>query len=191
MGLKKMSRQEAHCVARDIATKAFAHLFIPHTNAMTELCYDIYVDFLTRANIGAEQLKVLGEFDMVNLCDNHLRIYFQTPSGQHVGSEHVSPEGKLLPLISNTITCKSPAFISGYRDLLAAAQPLREKHAALVEELTNALEGQSATRAMKEWPEAAAIIADYFGLAMPQPLPKPLEALLARHMPLLPAPAAS
>lgn len=187
MGTKKIKWHEAREIGRKISNKAFEHLTAPlevKRNAVAGLCYQAVLD-----NIGcpAGVLKAAGFAEETNMVQIDLTNNYgnQTTISYSVSEDRariIRPSGYHAEL-----KLSHDELYDKYMDVEVLLNPLEQKRDALMSELQSQVEGKTATQAMKNWPEAADIIADVLQLGSPA-MTVPLEQLLARFLPALPAP---
>ncbi len=187
MGTKKIKRHEARDIGRRIAEKAFEHLITPlevKRNAVTGLCYQAVLDTI---GCPAGVLLASGFAEETNMVRIDLSNNYgnQTATYHSVGSDRprlIRPSGysAKLKLVDDDLYEK-------YMEVEVLLKPYDSKRDALMSELQSQVEGKTATQAMKNWPEAAEIIADVLQIGSPA-MTVPLEQLLARFLPALPAP---
>lgn len=187
MGTKKIKWHEARDIGRRIADKAFEHLTTPlevKRNAVAGLCYQAVLDTIgcpagvLLASGFAEETNMV-QIDLSNSYGNQITTRYRVdsdcprlvrPSGYHTEMKLVDDD-----------------LYEKYMDIEVLLSPYESKREELMLEIQSQVEGKTANQAMKNWPEAAEIIADVLQLGSPA-MTVPLEQLLARFLPALPAP---
>lgn len=187
MAAKKINWRLAHNIATAIADKAFDHLKSPLETELEKFADEAY-EIIVPAIKACEPFRLTKKDDVV-------RIQITNSESEIEDDEHfkidVYKRGKDIPFVK---TWHSYAVVYN-PDLFERAKPvyerlteLNQKRFRLFEELKSQLEGKTISAAMKAWPEAADIIAEMAGVTEGVPLTTPLEVLLARFLPMLPAP---
>jgi hypothetical protein len=201
MSTKKIKDWEARQIATDIATKAFEHLINPREDALRKVAqgaYDETMTFLHLLNDEYEQKLVdagvltRGTFCCVKFvgieCEGDENEFLL---GGHNEYDHrkgcwITSFPEIFPTTGLNVRKQewNDEFLRLYNDL----QPFILKRNALAEEIFKQIDGRTCNYVMKEWPEAAPFVIKACKLKTPVPLFKPLENLLARFLPALPAP---
>lgn len=190
MSQSKMNSYEASCIAKTIAVKAFAHVLDPLDKEVNFYLYGCYCKIMTSERIEHHVQYGMGEYADKITVKVHVPCA-DNPSGERTYEEAISSD--VLDL------CKTsrwgPDFVfftieetSEYTRLCAKRAPWRTHRDELAKELVRQLSGRSAKQSMKDWPEAADIIADHFGITTHIAMVKPLEVLLSKYLPMLAAP---
>jgi hypothetical protein len=188
MSVAKIKYYEASDIGNRIADKAFAHLVTPLEDKLNIFLKGRY-DALVRDVIGGDRIAELVKAGV--LLDNggaFLKFVGQKEDFTEYlkGDLVVSPAG-----YSNAFIIDDEVAFEAYVTLVTPLRALRHKRALLVDELKSQCEGKSAKAVMKAWPEAAQIVADFFHITVDgkdTSMTSPLEQLLAKFMPMLPAP---
>ena len=183
MGVKNITSYEASDIARQIAKKAFEHLLAePYQklNYAGGLAYDRLYEVM-----GTTPQKMLAAGFGGN--SNTVRINVTNLDGQEQSVEYRKEDVVQALGYYPAKLCDDAMF-----DLITEAKlltnPLEAKRAELEGELRSQLIGKSAATAKKAWPEAAEFIDAHFCITTGTPMTQPLEELLARFLPMLPAP---
>ena len=180
---KKIGKELATSIATAIADKAFEHLLPPAEAALQAIANEAYdridaeVDFGKLAGYGFAYKAVDG-------CTVAIRIVADKDNYLNIAA-YGRPWG---------FSTYHYAFIEDaglYARALEAERrlaSLMERRNQLHRELCAQLLGKTTKQAIEAWPEAAEIITDTAGIDVECSIVKPLEALLARFIPALPAP---
>lgn len=184
MSKSKIDKHEANRIAENISDEAFAHLIKPITeqiNALLRTAYHAYM----RKDMAAFLVErgLAGQNSAVEVV-----VRYGTGTTTEIirgdTGEFTVPIGH-----SNQFKFLTAAETPEYAQLHEAHAPLRQKRAALRNELSKQMVGRSASKVMKTWPEAAPFVARYFELdTATHEMTTPLDALLAKYLPMLPAP---
>lgn len=186
MSQTKMNDWETASIARRISEKAFEHVIGPIDNKINELLRAGYANTLSLLGVSP---SILAEHGIGELTD---KISVEIKSNGQTHEEHIKGDtGEFITtsryrcdfvFVESEITKK-------YIELCFERAPFRTQQNALANELSNQMVGRSAKAVMKTWPEAADFIASYFNIVSPiSEMTKPLEVLLAKYLPMLPAP---
>ena len=182
MASKKISHNLASNIARRIAEKAFEHLIAPLEKQMEIFGKEGY--FLLIDGIDINLLKERG----IVCNEGPLVFKVRKPSDES--------EDSAIALQCDTgwraYGWATPTLIdlSFWERVVVVSEKLKgyvSKRFAFQSELRIQLEGKSSAAATKAWPEAAFIIAEECGYD-PRPMTVPLEELLMKFLPMLPAP---
>lgn len=182
---RKIGQKLADDIAQAIADKAFEHL-------------------IPAAQKRAEAISRLAYAKLASLFD--LEALYKTEVCGKGGtcSIRVRPEGD--PSDANIAYANISADVFWFRtwtapiiddtsiheqlvEVRAELARLSQKYTDLRRELRAQLLGKTTKQAVEAWPEAAGIIADVADLDETGAFVKPLETLLAKFLPALPAPA--
>ncbi len=183
MSTKKISNYEADAIAKVIANKAFAHLTKTYREKLENLAMETYrhvetlfdlnllveMNFGYKANsIAIDVLNSAGQCHTVWTKKFEVAVLVNTPAYGNIKLVHEH-------------------LFDQIDDVLTHLNPINEKRNALQKELAAQLSGKTINQACKAWPEAADIIKAHFDITS-EPMTTPLEELLARFLPMLPAP---
>ena len=180
---RKINYKLANQLATTIADKAFEHLLGPAGEALQAVAREAYakieatLDLRAAAKIGlADQTQsvaldirssVAGRSDIV-VCTGQ-------PGYTTCGWRHIE-------LIDDELYARAA-------EASACVQTLYKSRFELVRELQAQLAGKTTKQALEAWPEAAEIIVKVANLdGASDSFTKPLEVLLAKFLPALPAP---
>ena len=185
MASKKINWHLAHTIACEISTKAFEHLIAPLEKLLDE--------------IGTEVADViLGEIDLDVLLNYNI---VQKHSGFRPISIRIAEDGSKDSAI--TVNAEMGFSLAGWNILEAVVSydvwsransisqrltALRVKRAQMADELKTQLEGSTTATAIKAWPEAEDIILEAAGITNSGNFTVPLDSLLMKYLPMLPAP---
>ena len=181
---RKIGQELARNIASAIADKAFEHL-LPQAQAECRAIADEAYDHID------------AELDFAKMAEYGLA--YRAPNGGTTrGIRIVADRDNYVDLTTSnrlwglgTYTCLSLTDAGMYARAHEARQKrerLAVAHRQLRNELQSQLLGQTTKQAIEAWPEAAEIIAGIAEVGTESPITKPLEALLARFIPALPAP---
>lgn len=185
MSSKKISKDAAYAISERIANKAFEHLISPLQAQVKEL--GIEASNKLHAQIDS---KLLRSMNIIAGDSDSMRIWVYA-SADDFGNE------------SRKVNLDGPGWSGSYwdavsivdADLAARASvaverlaDLCKKRQMLANELCSRCLGKTVKAALAAWPEAADIIADVTGVPLTQGFVSPLENLLAKFLPMLPAP---
>ena len=189
MSATKIKYYEANTIAARIADKAFEHLLAPHvklSEAFTKRQYEKILE-----TIGTSHIATLTN---LGLLEEDSNCYIEFTSKGREATVEYSPENPVFSIAgygSRPYKIRDDAVFDEYEEIAGPIETLEKQSRQLSKELQSQLEGKSAKQAMKAWPEAAGIIADYFKLSLDGKdvsMTSPLEVLLAKYLPALPAP---
>lgn len=190
---KKIPRPEhgggpAAEIAEEISKKAFEHLIPQHERKLDALAIDGYRYVLSKVGVTEDLVKKMAEAGLVWLS-NVIRVDFVDAHGNEVTVVVTTEndEDKYLSY-SHSITVQNSAFYDEVVGIRAVLDPLHRQRNDLREAIYDQIAGRSTKEVMAEWPEAAHIVAEIMKLAPPPPMIRPLDALLSKFLPMLPAP---
>ncbi len=186
MSQTKMNDWETASIARRISEKAFEHVIGPIDNKINELLRAGYANTLSLLGVSPSILAEHGIGELTDKISVEIKVDGQIHEEKINGDtgEFISTRryGCDFIFVESAITAK-------YVELCLERAPSRNQRHALTEELSKQMVGRSAKAVMKTWPEAADFIASYFNIVNPiSEMTKPLEVLLAKYLPMLPAP---
>lgn len=182
---RKIGQELACNIALAIADKAFEHL-LPQARAA---CVAI-------ANEAYDHID--AELDFAKMAEYGLAYRAQNGGAQRIirivadRNNYVDLTTSERPWGPGTYTCLSLTDAGMYARAHEASQKrerLAVAHRQLREELRGQLLGKTTKQAIEAWPEAAKIISGVAEIDGECSIVKPLEALLARFIPALPAPS--
>ena len=184
----KITKWQSERIGDQIAKKAFEHLFVPVHKRQAALAQQAYNSFM--AGFSDQQIRLLVEADMLQLGDNILITV-----KNHAGQEELLTD-RLNTLEDGFYVRRGWGNIEFLDDeLYSAASDAKteeNKLGALCSNLrctiTSQCAGKSPNSVLKAWPEAGDILMDVVGSIDGGSLTTPLEQLLARFLPMLPAP---
>lgn len=185
MSTKRIKYYESRDIARKIANKAFEHLINPLEQKMKALAEDATETELMF--LGGRERLVAAQ--LLHKSDGELSVAVRHPDRSDDTSDiYVKVQIGLGKYGYDAFALVSSSLYDALQPLNEDLLPLLSKHAALFEELHSQLEGKSMVQAIKAWPEAESIIREALGDTSGKPMVQPLEQLLARFLPMLPAP---
>ena len=181
---RKIGRQLADAIARAIADKAFEHLIPAAKKAVEAVAVEAYS-------------KIDAEIDLYRACEyglvrenesiavsirtnNEKQSQSLTLVANHKGFRTTGWDE--MRLVDNGVYARAKAAHENLDRLCSQKNQLSK-------ELRLQLIGKTTKQALEAWPEAAGIIADVADLDETGAFVKPLETLLAKFLPALPAPA--
>lgn len=186
MSTKKIKWHEARNIGQKIARKAFAHILDPLEAEYKRAAQGVYNFTLAEIGLTPARLMELG------LCTDgsSVTITLSNGNGNEIEVHYDAPDKELKvirPYGYNGFNIESETLYHQMVSILSRLKPFTDKRDALADELQSQVDGKTVTQAMKNWPEAADIIADIMQVGVPA-MTIPLEQLLARFLPALPAP---
>ncbi len=188
MSSKKINYSHADSIATLIANKAFEHLINP-LKSQLEAVAKKYVLADIEAFGGMRRLIDAGFFRANE--NGTLIVYFhQTTSGE---AEHHCVDLKLGLVFQgwNDYRIINDDAFKELVPIIEQFEPLKLKRSSLQNTLQQQLEGKTVKQALSAWPEASQFINQVMGVNDKVEMTQPLEQLLARFLPMLPAPAHS
>ena len=181
---RKINWNNADKLARAISNKAFEHLVDPVRKQMEELALSAFrIDFL------GQNLPALIAANVVQSSDGSTNIEFRPYSYEipEDGGIGVSADyGFTTGCWWETIIRNDHVF-EKLIPLQQQLQTLKNKRHSLKETIHQQVEGRTVKAVRTAWPEASSILNEMFGEPGGE-MTRPLEELLARFLPMLPAP---
>lgn len=177
-------------VAQAIAKKAFEHLTAPLEAEEHALTDALYKSIIKDAKLTAASISKLVQCGLVQRAQN-CTIEVSDTSGNLTRISTHAPDDteEYLSGAGYVLEVESNEYYDRAQDILTRKNRLGEKMDELVDELTKQLDGRSTKEVMTKWPEAWPVVAEELGIKLDQPdLFVPLERLLAKFLPALPAP---
>ncbi len=181
---RKIGQELARDIASAIADKAFEHL-LPQAQAECRAIADEAYD------------RIDAEFDFAKMAEYGFAYRASNGGTSKVirivadRDNYADLETSARPWGLSTYNClhiEDAGMYARAREARQNRERLAVAHRQLRDELQSQLLGQTTKQAIEAWPEAAEIIADIAEVGTESPITKPLEALLARFIPALPAP---
>lgn len=184
----RINRWDASKIAGKISELAFAHLYAPiqaKRVAIAQQAYDaITIKLCLNDN---ETLRMFKQYGVIDLKDS-TTIKITCPSDD-IEVELTSNSCNMIGTDRwSSLTFESQELFDQLSELDKALQPLEEKRSDLRAEIAEQIEGKSPATVLKNWPEAAEIITEVTGYKSKKAIVVPLSDLLARFLPMLPAP---
>lgn len=186
MSSKKISKNAAYTISGRIANKAFEHL-IP---ALEEQVKQLGIEASTKIHAQIDA-SLLRSMNIIRGDDDTMRIWVYLRA-EDIGNESrkVNLDGpgwsssswNAVSLVDADLAARASAVVERLEDL-------RKKRKALTQKLYEQCIGKTVKAALAAWPEAADIISDVTDVPLTQGFVSPLENLLAKFLPMLPAPA--
>jgi hypothetical protein len=183
MSSKKLKYYEILEVASAIANKAFEHLIEPLEKERNYIAGQVYERVFTDRGVTPEQIRPFRG------TDNVAYATLDNGKGESVivtyraeGLVNLSHYG------SDKLTVVDEQLFDIYRAAEEAIEPFTGKRYDLDMTLRNQMEGKTVNQIIKAWPEAAPFMTKW--LTPTANMTVPLENLLARFLPALPAPEA-
>lgn len=178
----------ADAIARVISEKAFEHLLAPLLAEETRFAEEMYNQILSDIGISPARVLRLHEAGIVDITDQ-IRIEVRDSHGnEHRITSHYEEPGKFLEGITRRyIPYVNSAAFDRASILLKAIEDMQDKAGDLRLTLRDQIENRSTKEVIAEWPEAANIVIEQMKLKV-EPMVKPLDVILAKYLPALPAP---
>ena len=181
---RKIGQELARNIASAIADKAFEHLLPQAQAECTAIADEAYdridadLNFAKMAEYGfAYRASNGGTSKAIRIVADRNNYVDLTTSDRPWGLSTY-----------NYLSLTDAGMYARAREARQNRERLAVARRQLHEELQSQLLGQTTKQAIEAWPEAAEIIADIAEVGTESPITKPLEALLARFIPALPAP---
>ena len=185
MASKKINWNLANSIAHAIAEKAFEHLVKPLEKALEDIGTEA-------AEIVLEQINpdVLIRLNIVKENSAPKPIMIRCADDESKDSALAVPAtlGFTLMGWENIETIVPDEMWNRANDIARQLTSLCSKRQEMSYEMQQQLTGTTTAAAIKAWPEAESIISDVAGLIGSGNFTVPLDNLLAKYMPLLPAP---
>lgn len=186
MSTAKIKWSEAGRIARVIGGKAFEHLMKPHQTKLHDLAVKAYNQLWYNLGAMPHTLVKHGyateqDYMTIKLYNSHGQ-YGELELTRNDDAKWIAPAG-----YHDEAVLTDDELFDELTAILEQYNPLKQNRSDLIDELTAQLDGKTVKQAMTAWPEAADIIAQVKGINHP-PMTTPLEQLLARFLPALPAP---
>lgn len=185
----RFGRGPAHEIAKAISDKAFEHLITPAEKAEHELALRCYLLVLKKCGIDEKTVKKMAKMGLVELAGNAGVTVIDTSGNEMKVSTYFEGEDDrfIVGRWNSPLTLEQSDLYDEATEVLKHKNELYHKRSDLCITLMDQLTNRSTKEAMAEWPEAAGIIAEVMHLDVP-PMIKPLEQLLVKFLPMLPAP---
>lgn len=186
MSKHKINADEADSITGKIADKAFQHLIEPAETLIQDVLEDAY--WKIAGNWDQATIESLTEHRALNTC-NKIEIY--VTDGKHGASFNLKGDS----LVSNgsygsDLIISDANLLDKLQELSSELKQLRVKRNNLHFELIKQIAGRSAKSVIENWPEAETFVKDEFPeKTVDKPvMTTPLETLLGKFLPALPAP---
>lgn len=184
MASKKINRELAWKIADKIAAKAFEHLITPVEAQYDEIATEAWGKF--EAEFDFPKLAAWGIVGAVSSVNFALRTSRDASDGSdlnivYTGTSYRGHHWETMRLVDDELHARM-------QPVAERLSTLRTQRNGLFNELYKQLGGKTTKQAMTAWPEATAIIAHEADVSMTVGFTVPLESLLAKFLPMLPAP---
>ena len=181
---RKIGQELARNIASAIADKAFEHL-LPQAQAECQAIADEAYD-----RIDADlNFAKMAEYGLAYRASNSGTTRWIRIVADRDNYIDLTTSPRLWVLSTyNCLSIQDAGMYARAREANRKRVSLSVAQQQLREELQSQLLGKTTKQAIEAWPEAAEIIADIAEVGTESQITKPLEALLARFIPALPAP---
>lgn len=172
-------------IADLIAGKAFEHLIDP---------IEAQIQSIVRPLIEKEDLPKLAKMGFINVGidgDNNLPINVYPDSYTIADDEEIATKYVGDYHTYRVINLHDDATYEALQPLAAALKELEGQKQRMREAIRIQVEGRTVKKVCEAWPEAADIVCKVMEVDKTTAMTAPLEALLARFLPALPAPVES
>lgn len=181
---RKISYQLAREIGAAIAHKAFEHLRPAVEDQLQAVMQEAYQQAEAQLDFTAmKNFNIVEETDNVRLAvrpmngaDSEIKYSTGKPGYQMVASSWAT-----MTVYDDELFARADVLNNRLKDM-------HQRAYNMARELQGQLEGRTTKQAIEAWPEAADIIAKTAGVETSS-FTRPLEVLLAKYMPMLPAPA--
>jgi len=176
---KRLKYHELHNLAHAIAEKAFEHLTKPLQKELNYIAGQVYERVFTDLGVTQDQIRPFtGEND---------RAYIMLDNGKGESVEVLYSHKNIVSLSrydSRVVTDEK--LYDAYIAVAKALDPFNENSRDLQNMLREQMDGKTVNQIAKAWPEAAPFMTRW--LTPTANMTVPLENLLAKFLPALPAP---
>lgn len=185
MSKHKISNREAANIAGKIADKAFEHLIEPAEARLQGVLGEAY--WKIAGNWDQATIESLAKHCVLHTGDS-IEIYVH--DSKHGANFNLKGDG----LVSSggygyDLTVSDADLLDKLQELSNELKQLRVKRNNLEFELVKQIVGRTAKSVIENWPEAEAFVKDEFPeKSVDKPVMTPLETLLGKFIPALPAP---
>lgn len=212
MSMKRIQKNDAENIALRMATKAFEHLLNPLFKKREDFGKAVYTMTLRNLGLTSEYILKLNNAGIIDdrenkyqkcviligveqsddVCEITLGHEFYI-WGDHFnrGFDTQEEHNEHFPRIYtfNKLNVIDDVLYEQAEKLQEAIDPLAKKGNALKATLAKQMAGRTCKEVMKEWPEAAPFVIKVMKLdEKPDLMIRPLEELIGRFLPALPAP---
>ena len=185
MSSTKITAREAWSISDKIADKAIEHLLEPWNKKEQELGKEAY-DFMIESIGGYDSLAKLAAYNIISFHDH---ISFDLSDGTNDVAVNYRRDNLINTHHWNRLKLVNGPLYERMVEIDKNQRSLIHKRGELRNTLEKQMTGKSMKSVLKAWPEAEEILTKYFGEVTDSTLVAPLEVLLARFLPMLPAPA--
>ena len=181
---RKISGRLAYEIGDAISRKAFAHLRPAVEEQLKAVMQEAYQQAEAQLDFTAlKNFNIVEEVDNVRLAvrpmngaDKEVK-YLTGKPGYQLGASSWA----VMTVYDDELFARADVLNSRLKDM-------QQRTYDMARELQDQLKGRTTKQAIEAWPEAADIIAKVAGVETSS-FTRPLEVLLAKYMPMLPAPA--
>lgn len=183
----KINRHQAKRIGEHIAEKAFEHLVNPLVEQ--NLAFAIKANAQFFANFSPEQIALMEKADLITKTKS-IRLMVVKTTDDCVGISYTTDTEYYNKNGWGDLEIHDDQLYEECRAREKQLQELRYKKASMAYEISAQCQGKNPNTVMKNWPEAASIIESVVGTenTSSPTLTVPLGVLLARFLPMLPAP---
>jgi cobalamin biosynthesis Mg chelatase CobN len=184
MSLRKINQDEAKRIANRISRKAFAHLIDPleqQVHSIFKSAYDVatvFYDVATLRSLLAADVIRMEKTASVTLLSGHNRIDYQIFAENEIIISSKYGEFEVQDSMRYEMAI----------DLLKELRLREKRRKELYMELQGQILGKSAKAVISAWPEVKEIVEQMFNVCGASGIESPLEVVLGRFLPALPAP---
>ena len=183
MSIKKIDRYDANNISEAMANAAFKHLLVPYHEQADKFALQAY-----QSLTAGLPLDLMVERGFARRHIAKISVGVQNTSGE---SQYLMTT-KDIDHVTHTSYGAMELVDSALYDAVEALTGMYahyfEQRNSLRNEIAKQIEGKSAHSVLKNWPEAAPFLQARFGDLQTSGMTVPLEQLLARFLPMLPAP---
>lgn len=178
----------AYTISNEISTKAFSHLIDPLQKKLNDLALRAYTHALESVGINFALLAKMDEAGLIH-CYPSVPIELVDSSGNEITVVATTGgDEDRFAYCGAALTIENSAMHDEAQTILEELNPLLAKRNDLCGSLYAQIAGRSTKEVIENWPEAAEIVARVMGLGPVPEMIRPLEVLLGRFLPALPAP---
>lgn len=180
----KISKYQAQEIARLISHKAFEHLIKPYQAHQHQLAIEVYGEFL---KIFDGYIDKLEECHLISKS-KRVSITVKNKAGQECNIQTIGEYTCYEKNGWGALEILNDAYYDLVVNVTSEINKLNHKRYELEKAIQAQCQGKSPASVMKAWPEAGEILTSVMGSIEGGSLTAPLESLLARFLPMLPAP---
>lgn len=192
---QRITKWQAERIGEKIAEKAFQHLTVPVQARQKEVAVKIYNELMNTCFPDDVTLKTMEDLDLIK-PSHSIEVRIKNQAGQSMDIDVRMQDREETARYWNkdgwgSFNWVSDTLYSEYADVAAELQGFERKERILAKTITGQCSGKSVATVAKAWPEATGIIEEVVGHIEGGSLTTPLEQLLAKFLPMLPAPTAA